>query len=151
MIVEAEQKVMLFSEKEPGQKGDAKATTVGVTTATAGKPALDSGGTWGPAASGAAGPGAAIAGAGSAPVSRGYREEMEDFAYCVRQWDPKLAYATTDGVYRQRLPRCHGKVAMADAIIAMTANLAMKSRQRIEFKSDWFDDSKEAVPEPKSS
>jgi hypothetical protein len=74
---------------------------------------------------------------------------MEDFAYCVRSWDPKIGYATTsDGSFVQRLPRCHGKVAMADAIIALTANIAMKTRQRIEFKHDWFEpEKKDAVPE----
>ena len=37
---------------------------------------------------------------------------------------------------------------MADAIIALTANLAMKHHQRIEFKPDWFDPkNRAAVPE----
>jgi predicted dehydrogenase len=149
MLVEKEQTVALFPENAPGKKGDAKSTTVGVTT-TAGKPALDAGGTWGPSAPAAAGaPGGVAAGASAAPPSRGYREEMEDFAYCVRLWDPKQGYRTTsEGQYVQRLPRCHGKVAMADAIIAMTANVAMKTHQRIEFKQDWFEpEKKDAVPE----
>lgn len=39
---------------------------------------------------------------------------------------------------------------MADAILALTANLAMNSHQRIEFNKDWFDSSKmDAVPEKK--
>lgn len=153
MLVEGEQKVMLFNEKEPGKKGatDPKATAIGVTTTAAGKPALDSGGTWGPAASSAAGPAAAIAGSTTTPISRGYREEMEDFAFCVRQWDPKAGYGKgSDGKYLQRLPRCHGKVAMADAIIALTANVAMKNRQRIEFKHEWFDDMKDDAPDSKA-
>ncbi len=58
---------------------------------------------------------------------------MEDFAYCVRLWDAKLGYEKKDGKYVQRLPRCHGEVAMADAIIALTANRAMHERKRIEF------------------
>jgi hypothetical protein len=151
MIVEGEQKVFLYPEKDPTKKGagDPKATAVGVTTTAAGKPALDSGGTWGPAASAGAGQASGPAGSTTGPISRGYREEMEDFAYCVRQWDSKLGYAArSDGSYEQRLPRCHGRVAMADAIIAMTANKAMKDRKRIEFKHDWFDaDKMEAVPE----
>ena len=152
MIVEKEQKVMLFTEKDPRKKGaaDPKATTVGVATTAGGKPALDSGSTWGgPSSSAAVGPAAGPAGSSSAPVSRGYKEEMEDFAYCIRQWDPKLGYKTkSDGTYEQRLPRCHGRVAMADAIIALTANKAMKDRQRIEFQHDWFDaDKMDAVPE----
>ena len=38
---------------------------------------------------------------------------MEDFAYCIKLWDD------ADKANR-RLPRCHGRVAMADAIIALT-------------------------------
>jgi hypothetical protein len=37
---------------------------------------------------------------------------------------------------------------MADAIMAMTANIAMEKRQRVEFKEDWFDATKmDSVPE----
>ncbi len=73
---------------------------------------------------------------------------MEDFAFCVRQWQGLKGA----DYYKQRLPRCHGKVAMEDAIIALTANQAMhglesdekgekkKPRpERIEFKEEWFD------------
>ena len=80
-------------------------------------------------------------------MSRGYKEEMEDFAYCVRLWDAKKGYEKKDGKYEQRLPRCHGEVAMADAIIALTANLSMKRRERIEFKDAWFDAEKADVPD----
>lgn len=143
MIVEREASVMLYTEKDPNKKGagDPKATAVTVTASGGGKATLESSSTWGPGGGGgpttAAGPG--VPGAGGAPVSRGYREEMEDFAYCVRLWDAKQAYAKKDGKYEQRLPRCHGEVAMADAIVALTANQAMKKRERIEFKDGWFD------------
>ena len=36
---------------------------------------------------------------------------------------------------------------MADAIMALTANLAMKHRKRIEFKDEWFDPATAATPE----
>ena len=36
---------------------------------------------------------------------------------------------------------------MADAIMALTANMAMKYKRRIEFKPDWFDPASEANPE----
>lgn len=36
---------------------------------------------------------------------------------------------------------------MADAIMALTANLAMKYNRRIEFKDEWFDPYNDAVPE----
>jgi len=62
---------------------------------------------------------------------------MEHFAYCVRLWNQ------ADKKDRM-LPRCHGRVAMADAL---AANQAMRKRQRIEFKADWFDPSSTAVPD----
>ncbi len=66
---------------------------------------------------------------------------MEDFAYCIRVWNQ------ADKKDR-RLPRCHGRLAMADAIIALTSNLAMQAHQRIEFKPEWFDPQSSAVPDP---
>jgi predicted dehydrogenase len=78
---------------------------------------------------------------GKTPVSRGYREEMEDFAYCVRMWNQS-------DKNNRRLPRCHGRVAMADAIIALTSNQAMHKKQRIEFKHEWFDPASPEVPDP---
>ena len=66
-------------------------------------------------------------------ISRGYREEMEHFCYCVRQGKDEL--------------RCNGVVAMGDAIMALTANLAMKKKQRVEFKPEWFDPESDATPE----
>jgi predicted dehydrogenase len=155
MVVEGEQSVMLYTERDPNKKvaGNLRGLSVGVSSTGAGKPALESTSTWGPAtgaAPGGAG-GPPIAGAGG-PVSRGYREEMEDFAYCVRLWDPKLGYKGEKGpdgkfVYEQRLPRCHGEVAMADAVVALTANRAMKRRERIEFKDAWFDAGAPEVPD----
>src|SRR5581483_5962357 len=109
------------------------------TTVKKDQAAAESSSTWG-------GPSAQVttgrpaAGATGGPISRGYREEMEDFAYCVRAWDEQLGYEKdAEGKYKQRLPRCHGEVAMADAVIALTANLAMKNRSRIEFRPEWFD------------
>jgi hypothetical protein len=65
---------------------------------------------------------------------------MEDFAYCIKMWN--------DGdKANRRLPRCHGRVAMADAIIALTSNLAMKDRRRIEFADDWFKAESADVPD----
>jgi predicted dehydrogenase len=134
MIVEAEQNVYMFTEKDPNKKwtGTPKATTATVTTGS--KPVLEAGPTTG-------GPAAAttVAGGSNAPISRGYREEMEDFAYCVKLWNESKA--------DRRRPRCHGEVAMADAIVALTANVAMKNRQRIEFDDAWFDPKAPAVPD----
>lgn len=147
MIVSKESELMLFKEQQPGKPGDPKATNVAVST-VGNKPALEAASTWGgpsPAAT------AAVAGSdrpGEAP-SRGYKEEMADFAHCIRQWDPKLGYGEkgADGKYAQRLPRCHGEVAMADAILALTANLAMQQHRRINFELDWFNPDSDKVPD----
>jgi len=58
---------------------------------------------------------------------------------------------TKDGhlVNADAMPRCHGEVAMADAIIALTANLAMAGKQRIVFEDGWFDASSAEAPEAK--
>jgi predicted dehydrogenase len=75
-------------------------------------------------------------------VSRGYREEMEHLAYCIRMRDQGMARDRED-----LRPRCHGQAAMADAIVALTANMAMRAQRRIEFKPAWFDPNSDEVPE----
>ncbi|MEX1097678.1 MAG: Gfo/Idh/MocA family oxidoreductase [Planctomycetales bacterium] len=72
-------------------------------------------------------------------VSRGYTEEMEHFCHCVR--------TKNFGPREEGGLRCNGVVAMADAIMALTSNLAMKHKQRIVFKPEWFDPDSPAVPE----
>jgi predicted dehydrogenase len=137
MIVEMEQNVMLFPERgaTPG-----KSLSVSVSATGGGKPALDSTSSGGP-------PdvkkdverGQAALGGPEKP-SRGYREEMEHFAYCVRMWNQAMEKD-------RPMPRCTGRVAMADAIVALTANLAMKKRQRIDFQPAWFDAASPNVPD----
>ena len=64
---------------------------------------------------------------------------MEHFAHCVRT--NNFAGPKEGGL------RCPGTVAMADAIMALTANLAMTHRKRVNFKPEWFDPASDAVPE----
>jgi hypothetical protein len=64
---------------------------------------------------------------------------MEHFCYCVRTNNHK---SPQEGGLR-----CPGTVAMGDAIMALTANLAMKHKKRIVFKKEWFDPDSDAVPE----
>jgi predicted dehydrogenase len=139
MVVEMEQNIQLYMERDPNNRdsGSPRSTAVTVTATAAGKPALDATSSQGGAVkAGGDEPGSKPAG----PISRGYREEMEHFACCVRLWN--------EGSKADRqLPRCHGRVAMADAIIALTSNLAMKHRQRIEFKEEWFDAKSLEVPD----
>jgi predicted dehydrogenase len=76
---------------------------------------------------------------GPKSVSRGYTEEMEHFCYCVRH---KIDKPMNEGGLR-----CPGTTAMGDAIMALTANLAMKHKKRIVFKKEWFDPNSPEVPE----
>lgn len=131
MIVDMEQQVLLYPEAGV----TSRAANWTVTTGGGGKPAVETS-----SSTSAAAALATAKGAVSAPVSRGYREEMEDFAYCIRMWNDA-------NKSDRRLPRCHGKVAMGDAIIALTSNLAMKHKQRIEFREEWFDPKASAVPD----
>jgi hypothetical protein len=75
-----------------------------------------------------------------AAINRQKQKEMEDFAYKIRVWD-KSPKSEAD------MPRCHGRVAMADAIIALTSNIAMKKKQRIDFNESWFDPLSAEVPD----
>ena len=38
-------------------------------------------------------------------------------------------------------------MALADAVIALTTNIAMQRRERIEFKDEWFDIASDETPE----
>lgn len=67
-------------------------------------------------------------------VSRGYREEIEHWASCIRNGEPAETL------------HCHPKVALADAVIALTTNQAIKKQERIEFNPEWFDPKSDAVP-----
>jgi len=74
-------------------------------------------------------------------ISRGYAEEIEHWAYCISKNpncdsdDPNLA------------PRCHPKVALGDAVIALTTNLAMEQETPIMFKETWFDPHSDETPD----
>ncbi len=78
---------------------------------------------------------AAIGTLGTLPADRGYTEELEHWAWCIRNRSP------------QNLPHCHPKVALGDAVIALTANLAARKGQRVEFQEAWFDPDRDETPE----
>jgi predicted dehydrogenase len=134
LVVESEQSVMLWG-------GSGRSTAVTVNTPAGGRPVLDASASTEPGDRRAADAGQNAIGHG--PPSRGYREEMEHFAYCIRMRD--------QGMERDRAavkPRCDGTAAMADAIIALTANRAMREQKRIEFDPEWFDPEKmDKVPD----
>ena len=85
---------------------------------------------------------AALGGLATADPSRGYREELEHFAYCVRHGDASNYHDD-----KEHQPRCRGEVALADAVIALTSNIAMRQKRRIEFDPKWFDYQSPEVPE----
>jgi predicted dehydrogenase len=123
LILEREQEVMLFSNSAP------TTTSVSVAKGKGGGPTLDT------TQSGGGEAAAVGKKALDGPVSRGYTEEMEHWAWCIRNPDPK------------NLPRCHPKVAMGDAVIALTTNIALRENRRIEFKKEWFEIDSDETPE----
>lgn len=120
LVLEQEQDAMLY-------KGSAASTQIEVTN-KGGKPAMDTYETGGGAA-------VAQAAGGTGPVSRGYREEIEHWAWCIRNPAP------------EHKPHCTPTVALGDAVLALTANQAMKKQQRIDFKPEWFDPTSNETPD----
>jgi predicted dehydrogenase len=124
LILEREQEVMLY-------KGSSTLTNVTVKkAASSGGPTLnttESGG--GPAS--AVGKKALDAG----PISRGYTEEIEHWAWCIRNPSP------------ENLPKCHPPVALADAVIALVSNIAIAEKKPIDFDPRWFNIDDDATPE----
>jgi len=143
LTVENEQTAMLYPERDPNKKAGDRSLVMTVTSSGGGKPAVDS-----TATTGLAGPASGVGAGAAAPgkVSRGYREEMEHFAYCVRMIQE--AKGDKDEIKKwQQTPRCHGRVAMADAIVALTSNLAMRHNKRIKFEESWFEAGSDDVPD----
>jgi len=72
-------------------------------------------------------------------VTRGYTEQLEHWAWCIRR-NP----TASDPDVR---PRCHPEVALGDAVIALTANLAARRGERIDFDPAWFEPDLDRTPE----
>jgi predicted dehydrogenase len=127
LMVMNERDTLLFNERDPlAERRKAREIRVAVDAARKGEPTMYSSASIGLPAE------AAAASAGQ-PVSRGYSEELEHFSFCVRNPGAQV--------------RCHGEVGLADAVVALTANIAMRTGQRVEFKPEWFDPASDAVPE----
>jgi predicted dehydrogenase len=134
MIVSQEKEILLF--KEAGNPMTSRTTSVTVETQGK-KPVLEtSPSTAGPSQAAALGSLATI------EPSRGYREELEHFAYCVRHGNKDDYHGD-----KEHQPRCRGEVALADAVIALSSNIAMRQNRRIEFDPKWFDYQSPEVPE----
>ena len=72
-------------------------------------------------------------------ADRGYQQQIEHWAWCIRK--------NPDASDPEVQPHCHPKVAMGDAIIALTTNKAAQEGMRVEFKKEWFDPDSDALPE----
>jgi len=131
LIVNTEKDALLYKESSPRSPGGVEQRLWVIDSSDGGGPVLDAYET-------SSGP---VEGTAQAPasVSRGYTEEMEHFCHCIRTSNFKSP--EEGGV------RCNGQVAMGDAIMALTSNLAMKHKKRIAFKHEWFDPDSDAVPE----
>jgi predicted dehydrogenase len=133
LVVEQEQTAMLWPAA-------GRSTAMSVTRTAAGAPAIDTSSSAAPTDVAAAQE-VGQRSLGTGPVSRGYREEMEHLAWCIRMREEGLARDRED-----MKPRCDGRAAMADAIIALAANEAMRSQRRIVFEDAWFDAASTTVP-----
>ena len=133
LMVHLEQEALLFKENQPGGKPGGLDQRLYVIKGKGGDVVMDTTESLAPATQ------AAVAGDTMQKISRGYTEEMEHFCHCIRTDNFK---GPDDGGLR-----CNGEVAMADAIMALTSNLAMKYNRRIEFKDEWFDPDSDATPE----
>jgi predicted dehydrogenase len=74
-------------------------------------------------------------------VSRGYCEEIEHWAFCIRE-NPEADHA-------KPMPRCYPEIALADAVMALTTNIAARLGETVEFDPAWFDPKSDATPEAK--
>ena len=126
MVLDREKEVLVYPSAGTSYKTRAKKQKSGAVV-------LDT------TTSGDAAPAKAAQGPGY--VSRGYKEEIEHWAWCI----------STGDIENQ--PRCNGEVALADACVALTARQAIKNSQKkgghgfIQFQPDWFNVKSDAVPE----
>ncbi len=126
LALDREKEVMIW----PGSSTSSRA---GVKKDYSGGAALDT------TASGDTGPAKAAEATG--PVSRGYQEEIEHWAWCISSGD------------WTNQPRCNPDIALADAVIALTTKIAISNNKRpggsgyIQFDKNWFDKYADEVPE----
>jgi predicted dehydrogenase len=128
LILEKEQEVMLYA-------GSDTSASVGVKPAGGGY-ALDTQASGGQTAS-------VAKAAASGPVSRGYTEEIEHWAYCIR--NPS----------KENKVKCYPEVAMGDAVIALTTNVAIQRGMKgeagfVKFEESWFDVDSDETPDGSS-
>ncbi len=134
IVLEREQEVMLY-------KDSATSTKVGVGKDKGG-PTLDT------QASGKGLAAVSKTAAAAGPVSRGYTEEIEHWAWCIRNQEP--------GDKDSPKPRCNGHIALGDAVIALATNVAIRNANKgaggyLKFEETWYDVNNDATPDGSST
>lgn len=124
LVLAREQEVMLYA-------GSDTSSNVSVNAGKGG-PTMDTQASGGAAAVSKA--------AATGKVSRGYTEEIEHWAWCIRNRDP------------ENKPRCKPEVALGDAVIALTTNVALRRANEnqggyVKFDDAWYDISKDETPD----
>jgi predicted dehydrogenase len=127
LILEREKEVMIYKDADT-------ATRVGMMKNEKGAAVLDTQ---------ASGKTAAVAKAAEGPVSRGYQEEIEHWAWCIRNPAP------------ENQPRCKGEIALGDAVIALATNVAIKNANSgkggyLAFDEAWYEVDKPETPDGSS-
>ncbi|RMG04578.1 MAG: gfo/Idh/MocA family oxidoreductase [Planctomycetota bacterium] len=124
LIIEREKEAMLFAGSDTSAKVDVKKSDAGA--------ALDTQAS-GPSQKKKEGLGAMVS------ASRGYKEELEHWAWCIVN--------NPDASDPEIHPRCYPPVALDDAVLALTTNMAAREGRRIEFKPEWFEIDSDETPE----
>lgn len=129
LVLEREQDVMLYKDADTSSRVSVKNDKGG--------PTMDTQSSGGPQAA------TAKAAQESGPVSKGYTEEIEHWAYAIRNKAPRESL------------RCRAEVAMGDAIIALTSNIAINKSIKgeagwVKFDETWFDLASDATPDGSS-
>jgi hypothetical protein len=132
LVLKQEQEVMLYKTSSTSSRVKVKDDGGGPTMDTQ--------------ASGEMGP-AAKAAETQGPVSRGYTEEIEHWAWCIRNGDGKRE--------SEIQLRCKPEVALSDAVIALATNVAQKNAARgeggfLKFEDAWYDLDDDATPDKSS-
>ncbi len=130
LVLEREQEVMLYAESDTSSRVAVKDDKGGPTMDT------QASGGYAPAAKAAESMG---------PVSRGYTEEIEHWAWCIRNKSP------------ENQPRCKPEVALGDAVIALATNVAMNKAWKgneagyLKFDEKWYELKEDATPDGSST
>lgn len=126
LVLEREKEIMLYKDSSTTTKVDIKEENGGYS--------LDTQASGSYAA-------ASVSKAATGPdVSRGYTEEIEHWAWCIRNPAP------------ENKPRCYPEVAMADAVISLSTNVAMDNADKgkggyLKFEDEWFERDSDETPD----